>query len=99
MPSVPSEPKVEIAAQTAADYKIGTFTVDLNNTDGAATGFAGYGIYARDEDGKVIKSITSEDEISVEWVIDTFPSESAAFMAATNDLIYKIAKNKGDIPT
>jgi len=97
MPSVPASPRVEIAAQTAADYKIGTFTVRLNNTD-VATGFAGYGIIARDSDGNVIKSISNSDELTIEWVVATFPSESAAFMSAASDLIYKVAKNQGKIP-
>jgi hypothetical protein len=97
MPSVPSSPRVEIAAQTAVDYKVSGFSVDLSNADVAA-GFAAYSISARDSDGDVIRTISNGDELPIEWVVLTFPSESAAFMAAASDLIYKIAKNKGEIP-
>ena len=97
MPSIPSAPRVEIAAQTAVDYKISGFSVDLTNAD-VATGFAAYSISARDSDGDIIKTITNGDELPIEWVVATFPSESATFMAAASDLIYKVAKNQGKIP-
>lgn len=97
MPSVPASPRVEIAAQTAVDYKISGFEVDLTNAD-VASGFAAYSISARDSDGGIIKTISNGDELPISWVVATFPSESAAFMSAASDLIYKIAKNRGKIP-
>lgn len=98
MPSIPSAPRVEIAAQTATDYKLASFSVDLDNTDVAA-GFADYSIYARDSSGNIIKRINfSGAELPISWVVTTFPSEAAAFAAAASDLVYKIAKNRSEIP-